>query len=153
MPEPDKVREATAFYRENNDTIAHFISEKIISHQDKVTCKNSINETDFYSAFKIWFKDAYPNSIIPDKKEIQNDLKLRWQSTLKFKAGKWYGIRWKTSDDNDPDSDQEIEEKKSSKELDEKEEKVTTFKKDKSPSKKTSKEKEKVKVKPRKKKT
>jgi len=72
---PDKVLEATAIYRRNNDVFLQFVSECI---KEDVTDSISISLPEAYSAFQQWFRESFPNLKIPIKNDLKDDLTHRW---------------------------------------------------------------------------
>ena len=101
MPEPEKVREATAIYRKNNDVFLQFISEKIIEEPDNE--KASISVIEVYNSFKSWFNDSYPNlhHSIPSKEDMKKELIRKWGELSK--SHKWQGYRLRTLEDDERD--------------------------------------------------
>lgn len=99
MPEPEKVREATAIYRKNNDIFLQFISEKIIEDHDDTRAYMSVSEV--YNSFKTWFNDSYPNlhHQVPSKEDMKNELVRKWGEL--GKGHKWKGYRLRTIDDDE----------------------------------------------------
>jgi P4 family phage/plasmid primase-like protien len=119
--EPEKVKEATAIYRRNNDVFLQFVSEVIMTDNEA-----SLSLSEAYSAFQQWFRDSLPNVKIPIKNDLREDLLRRWGPASE--SMRWPGVRIRTvrddikeskalvlsSDDlaGDSDSDEEEEEEK-----------------------------------------
>jgi P4 family phage/plasmid primase-like protien len=98
MPEPEKVRNATAIYRRNNDVFLQFITERIMAEPSNKEATMTVAEA--YNAFKTWFEDSYPNlrSKVPNKSELKEDLINKWGELVK---GKWIGYRIRTLEDDE----------------------------------------------------
>ena len=79
--EPEKVREATALYRLENDIYRQFI-EECITEDDTV-----ISLTEIYPHFKEWFKDGWPNGTLPIKNEVREYFEKLWGEPE-------HGVRW-----------------------------------------------------------
>jgi len=99
MKEPEKVRNATAMYRKQNDVFLQFIAERII--YDPTNIKALMSKVEVYNAFKLWFEDSYPNlkSQIPSKDEMADEIIKKWgEMTL---SHKWKGYRLRTTEDDE----------------------------------------------------
>ena len=99
-PEPEKVREATAVYKRNNDVFLQFIEERIIQDIDNPKATMSVVET--YHSFKTWFEESYPNlkSQIPSKEDMKESLIRKWGELINQK---WKGFRLRTEEDDEND--------------------------------------------------
>lgn len=93
--EPDKVKEATAIYRKNNDLFLQYITECIIE-ETQVHSTLSINE--LYLSFTQWFKDSFPNLKIPTKNDLKEELVRRWGPSNENM--RWSGFRLRTIRDD-----------------------------------------------------
>jgi P4 family phage/plasmid primase-like protien len=80
--EPEKVREATAAYRRQNDIYRQFI-EECITEDDSV-----LSLTEIYAQFKEWFKEGWPNMTLPIKNEVKEYFERLWGEPER-------GLRWK----------------------------------------------------------
>lgn len=96
MPEPDKVREATSLYRRNNDVFLQFIEERIVEDDNE---KAVMSVTEVYSSFKTWFHESYPNTQVPTKEDMKEDLITRWGNLSR--SHKWNGYRLRTTEDDE----------------------------------------------------
>lgn len=96
MQEPERVHEATAIYRENNDVFLQFINEQIVHDPHNEEAEMSHNEV--YALFREWFKQSCPNVQIPDKNELRVDLKSRWGEMSATR--KWQGYRPRNDEDD-----------------------------------------------------
>lgn len=84
--EPEKVRNATAAYRQQNDIYRQFILENITEDP-----KSSIRLSHLYSLFKAWFKESFPNHTLPVKMEVEEYFIKQWGPSAVGK--KWTGYR------------------------------------------------------------
>ena len=90
--EPDKVKEATAIYRKQNDIYRQFVEECIIS------CKSYISLTEMYAQFKEWFRESFPNMQLPIKNDVKEYFETLWGDS---ESGfRWYGYRIRTLQDD-----------------------------------------------------
>ncbi|HSW76415.1 MAG TPA: hypothetical protein VLG50_05195 [Candidatus Saccharimonadales bacterium] len=85
---PDIVIEHTENYWKENDYVGLFISEciyevyvddaKQIRDTKSIITLNQINE-----AFRVWYRQCYPNRNIPEREALRKDLYNRWGKTAK----------------------------------------------------------------------
>jgi P4 family phage/plasmid primase-like protien len=99
MDEPEKVKSATAIYRQQNDVFLQFIMEKIVCDPKNEKAQMSVVET--YNSFKTWFDDSYPNLHfqIPSKEELREEMTKKWGELSP--NYKWKGYRLRTSEDDE----------------------------------------------------
>jgi P4 family phage/plasmid primase-like protien len=90
--EPEKVREATAAYRRQNDIYRQFIEECIVE-DDYV-----LSLTEIYGQFKDWFKEGWPNMTLPIKNEVKEYFEKLWGEPQH--GPKWKGYRIRTLQDD-----------------------------------------------------
>ena len=90
--EPEKVREATAIYRRQNDIYRQFMEECIIEDDSVLTI------TELYAQFKEWFKEGFPNMSLPIKNEVKDYMEKLWGEPENGMT--WKGYRIKTLQDN-----------------------------------------------------
>ena len=90
--EPEKVREATAIYRRQNDIYRQFIEECIADDKN-----NSLSLTEIYVQFKEWYKEGWSNMTVPIKNEVKEYFERLWGDP--DKGCKWVGYRIRTMDD------------------------------------------------------
>jgi len=90
--EPEKVREATAAYRRQNDIYRQFIEECIIE-DDSI-----LSITEMYAHFKEWFKEGWPNMSLPIKNEVKEYFEKLWGEL--GTGSKWKGYRIRTLQDD-----------------------------------------------------
>jgi P4 family phage/plasmid primase-like protien len=91
--EPEKVREATAIYRRQNDIYRQFIEECIAEDNS-----GSLSITEMYSHFKDWFKEGWPNMSLPIKNEVKEYFERLWGDSER--GVKWNGYRIRTLQDD-----------------------------------------------------
>jgi P4 family phage/plasmid primase-like protien len=89
--EPEKVRQATAEYRRQNDIYRQFVEESIIEDDATITL------TELYAVFKEWYKEGWPNNTLPIKNEVKEYFEKIWGSPEK--GLKWSGYRVRTLQD------------------------------------------------------
>lgn len=90
---PEIVDRTTENYWKENDIYAQFISECIkeaIDINGKTDLAVKITLSEIYSEFKIWHKEAYPSSKIPERSIVRTELSRRWG---KMQGNSWHGIR------------------------------------------------------------
>ena len=90
--EPEKVREATAIYRRQNDIYRQFMEECIMEDDSILTI------TELYAQFKEWFKEGFPNMGLPIKNEVKDYMEKLWGEPEHGTT--WKGYRIKTIQDN-----------------------------------------------------
>ena len=91
--EPDKVKEATAIYRRQNDIYRQFIEECITEDNNSI-----ISLTEIYAQFKEWYKEGWASSAVPIKNEVKEYFERLWGEC--DRGCKWIGYRIKTLDDD-----------------------------------------------------
>lgn len=90
--EPEKVKEATAIYRRQNDLYRQFIEELVV--EDK---NSTVSLSEIYGNFKDWFKEGWPNMSLPIKNDVKEYFEKLWGETEK--GVKWSGYRIKNMQD------------------------------------------------------
>jgi P4 family phage/plasmid primase-like protien len=93
--EPEKVREATAIYRSQNDVYRQFIEECIVEDDTSITL------TELYSQFKEWFREGWPNMTLPIKNEVREYFERLWGDADIGALWRGYRIRTLQDDVND----------------------------------------------------
>lgn len=91
--EPEKVKEATAIYRRQNDIYRQFIEECITEDP-----KTIISMTELYAQFKEWFREGWANMTLPIKNEVKEYFEKLWGDPLK--GIKWKGYRIRTIEED-----------------------------------------------------
>jgi len=95
--EPEKVLEATAVYRKQNDIYRQFIEESIMEDDAVLTL------TELYAQFKEWFKEGWPNMSLPIKNEVREYFEKCWGEP--GVGIRWNGYRIRTLNDMIADGD------------------------------------------------
>lgn len=85
--EPEKVREATAMYRRQNDIYRQFIEECLIEDDAYITI------SEIYAQFKDWFKEGWPNTTLPIKNDVKDYFERVWGDAERGTRWKGYRIR------------------------------------------------------------
>ena len=89
--EPEKVKEATAIYRRQNDIYRQFIEECINDDENSI-----ISITEIYAQFKEWFREGWSGMGVPIKNEVKEYFERLWGETP---GSRWKGYRIRTLDD------------------------------------------------------
>lgn len=89
--EPEKVREATAIYRRQNDIYRQFIEECLIEDDSAITI------SEIYAQFKEWFKEGWPHMTLPIKNDVKEYFERVWGDA--DRGSKWKGWRIRTLKD------------------------------------------------------
>jgi len=90
--EPEKVKEATAIYRKQNDIYRQFVEECIIDGCDKY-----LSLSEMYAQFKEWFRESFPNMSLPIKNEVKEYFETLWGEPER--GCRWHGYRVRTLQD------------------------------------------------------
>ena len=90
--EPEKVREATAIYRRQNDIYRQFIEECLIEDDSAITI------SEIYAQFKEWFKEGWPHMTLPIKNDVKEYFDRVWGDA--DRGSKWRGWRIRTIKDD-----------------------------------------------------
>lgn len=96
IPEPMEVRIATESYKNNNDVIGQFISDRIIIDKDAVD--ERINITNIYNDFRVWASDNVPKT---KKRPDRNQIKAYLEKTIgpyPVDNKGWRGLKYKYND-------------------------------------------------------
>ena len=91
--EPEKVKEATAIYRKQNDIYRQFIEESITEDKNAI-----ISLTEIYAQFKEWYKEGWSNISVPIKNEVKEYFERIWGEAER--GGRWKGYRIRTLDED-----------------------------------------------------
>jgi len=91
--EPDKVKEATAVYRRQNDIYRQFIEENIAEDP-----KSVISLAEMYASFKEWYKEGWSNMTVPIKNEVKEYFERLWGETER--GYRWRGYRIRTIEED-----------------------------------------------------
>ena len=91
--EPEKVKTATYYYRQQNDMYRQFYDECIMVDPAK-----KLSLIELYTAIKDWFKESLPGATLPTKNEAKDYFAKLWGDP---EVGmKWKGYRLRTVDDD-----------------------------------------------------
>lgn len=77
MQDPDKVLDATGKYRERNDFYAAFIKERMFGIPEGERTNTFLSFHAIYTSFSNWWVDAFPNSALPSKIDVFEELKIK----------------------------------------------------------------------------
>lgn len=91
--EPEKIKEATATYRKQNDIYRQFIEECIIEEEG-----SKISLIELYAQFKEWFKEGFPGQQVLVKNEVKEYFIKTWD--LPANGCIWHGYRIRTIQDD-----------------------------------------------------
>ena len=91
--EPEKVKEATAIYRKQNDIYRQFVEEQIVDGVDTF-----LTLVEMYAQFREWFKESFPHMSLPIKNEVREYFENLWGPC--DRGIRWYGFRVKTLQDD-----------------------------------------------------
>jgi phage/plasmid-associated DNA primase len=84
--EPEKVRQATALYRKQNDIYRQYVEETISE-----CSKSCLSLAELYPHFKDWFRDSLPHHTVPIKNEVKEYFAKLWGDPEP--GCKWSGYR------------------------------------------------------------
>lgn len=93
LADPPIVTETTEAYWRDNDVYAQFAADTI---QEVYTLKGDRDESarvtlsEVYAEFKIWFRDAFPGTKVPERTVVRSELSTRWG---RMQGNAWHGIR------------------------------------------------------------
>ena len=98
--EPVEVRIATQSYKNNNDVIGQYLSERIEIDVENIDAKTNIST--IYNDFRVWSSENVPKS---KKRPDRNQLKAYIEKMLGSYPNEkgWKGLRIKTNIDDDED--------------------------------------------------
>ncbi len=96
--EPEKVQQATAIYRKQNDIYRQFIEECVIDDKRSV-----LSLTELYVHFKEWFKEGWPSMSLPIKNEVKEYFERLWGEPER--GCRWNGYRFRTLEEDIEDGE------------------------------------------------
>lgn len=73
MNEPDEVKKATAKYKVDNDKFNEFFDQSLEETSNEFESNKTI-----YSHFSNWWSNNYPNSRVPDIKDLRRAMKIKY---------------------------------------------------------------------------
>lgn len=101
LKEPVIVTETTEAYWRDNDVYAQFAADTIQevyidTPEGKIRDSNArVTLSEVYSEFKLWFRDTFPGTKVPERTIVRSELSSRWG---RINSNSWYGIRIITGD-------------------------------------------------------
>lgn len=97
LPDPAIVTETTEAYWRENDVYAQFaadtIQEVYTPSTDGCQVRDSaarVTLSEIYTEFKLWFRDAFPGTKVPERPFVRAELSARWG---RMYGNAWHGIR------------------------------------------------------------
>lgn len=92
---PKEVQESTINYRKNNDEIAMFIEDAIITDNSA-----SISPNELYNGYKEWYRSSHSNCACNmSQNELKQEIVKRWGALVL--NHKWIGYRLKDANDEE----------------------------------------------------
>ncbi len=92
LVDPVVVTEYTEAYWRDNDVYAQFAADTIqeVYTGDGERDKGArVTLSEIYSEFKIWFRDAFPTTKVPERSVVRQQLSSRWGRMI---GNAWHGI-------------------------------------------------------------
>lgn len=98
LADPQLVTEYTENYWRDNDVYAQFAADTIQEVYNEngdrdAACRATLSE--IYSEFKVWFRDAFPGTKVPERAVVKSELSSRWG---RMQGNAWHGIRIMATD-------------------------------------------------------
>ena len=90
---PAIVTEITEAYWRDNDIYAQFAGDVIQEVRNEYGERDTgarVSLSEVYNEFKLWFRDAFPNTKVPNRTIVRNDLNARWGRMV---GNFWHGLR------------------------------------------------------------
>jgi P4 family phage/plasmid primase-like protien len=104
MNEPDEVKKATAKYKVDNDKFNEFFDQTLEETQNEFESNKTI-----YSHFSTWWSNNYPNSRVPDIKDLRRAMKIKYgnekESLINGSMNYGFNIKIKQSFNDDYDKE------------------------------------------------
>ena len=99
LADPPIVTEYTEAYWRDNDVYAQFASDTIQEVYVEATGERDAGArctlSEIYAEFKVWFRDAFPGTKVPERSVVRGELSSRWG---RMHGNAWHGIRIVTLD-------------------------------------------------------
>jgi len=98
LADPPIVTETTEAYWRDNDVYAQFAADTIQEVYTEGGDRDAgarVTLSEIYSEFKIWFRDAFPGTKVPERSIVRTELSSRWG---RMHGNAWHGIRIMTND-------------------------------------------------------
>jgi len=93
LNDPAIVTETTQAYWRDNDVYAQFAADTIQEVYVSSGVRDEAARTtlsEIYSEFKVWFRDAFPGTKVPERSIVRAELSTRWG---RMNGNAWHGIR------------------------------------------------------------
>lgn len=93
LADPSIVTETTEAYWRDNDIYAQFAADTIQEVYTEAGDRDAaarITLSEIYSEFKVWFRDAFPGTKVPERSVVRSELSSRWG---RMYGNAWHGIR------------------------------------------------------------
>jgi P4 family phage/plasmid primase-like protien len=93
LVEPAVVLRATEIYKDKNDKVQYFLSQRI----ERDTTDKMISMVDLYDSFKDFFKDEFPTCKVPSGQAFKDSIVKHWGDPTEgttTRAMKWKGYRF-----------------------------------------------------------
>lgn len=93
LTDPAIVTETTEAYWRDNDVYAQFAADTIQEVYTEGGYRDAgarVTLSEIYSEFKLWFRDAFPGTKIPERSTVRTELSSRWG---RMHCNAWHGIR------------------------------------------------------------
>lgn len=92
---PEIIKKKTQEYWEDNDSYFQFTADQVEpamvgGYQDP---NSKIDLNQLYISFKMWHKDAFSYTKVPDKPKFKSEMITRWGAPVN---GAWHGVRFKS---------------------------------------------------------
>jgi phage/plasmid-associated DNA primase len=98
LADPPIVTETTEAYWRDNDVYAQFAADTIQEVYTEAGDRDAaarVTLSEIYAEFKIWFRDAFPGTKVPERSVVRTELSSRWG---RMHGNAWHGIRIVTTD-------------------------------------------------------
>lgn len=93
LVDPKIISETTEAYWKDNDVYAQFAADSIAEVYNEANerdAKARVTLSEIYSEFKLWFRDSFPGTKIPERSIVKTELSSRWG---RMQGNAWHGIR------------------------------------------------------------
>lgn len=98
LADPPIVTETTEAYWRDNDVYAQFAADTIQEVYTEAGDRDGsarVTLSEVYTEFKLWFRDAFPGTKVPERTIVRGELSTRWG---RMQGNAWHGIRIMASD-------------------------------------------------------
>lgn len=93
LVDPPIIKEHTDAYWRDNDVYAQFAADTIQEVYNAAGERDAgarCTLSEIYSEFKVWFRDAFPGTKVPERSVVRAELSSRWG---RMHGNAWHGIR------------------------------------------------------------